>query len=512
MNVLPNDDDTNKETKAVAPSGCPAGADAAGTAEWLAPLYGPAAELDPMGLYEKLRGEHGPVAPVVLEGGVPAWLVLGYRENMEVARTPTRFTRDTRLWRDWQEGKIPEDSPLMSVLGWKHDCVSTDGEEHQRLRGAVTASLAHFDQRGVRRHIQRYANQLIDGFAEDGSAELVTRYTHPLPMLVLGHLFGLTEEEGLQLVEASLDLNRGTDTAAESDKSIVESLSRLIDRKTADAGHDFASYLIAHPAKLTRPELEHHLRLVLIANETTTTHLIASTLRMVFTDPRFRASLTGGQMTVTDAVEQVLWDEPPLRVCPGRIATNDTELGGQLIKAGDLLLLGLAAGNVDPAVRPDPQAPVHGNRSHLAFSRGPHECPGQEIARAVAEIAVDTLLVRLPDLRMSVTESELTWLASPWSRHMLALPVEFTPRRPAATTGKGAAAATTPTVPAQRRRVPGPRTEPATTGAKPAPAGQTNQSGPAAPETETVAADPVAQAPKQRRIRWSSLFGWLHGR
>ncbi|MFD0447691.1 hypothetical protein ACFQ10_43650 [Streptomyces indonesiensis] len=73
---------------------------------------------------------------------------------------------------------------------------------------------------------------------------------------------------------------------------------------------------------------------------------------------------------------------------------------------------------------------MYGNRSHLAFSGGPHECPGQDIGRAITDTAIDTLLLRLPDLRLAVDETELTWLSSWISRHLVELPVEFMPRRP----------------------------------------------------------------------------------
>jgi cytochrome P450 len=59
---------------------------------------------------------------------------------------------------------------MMPIVGWRPDCVSHDGEEHQRLRAAVNECLARFDRHGVRRHVQRYANQLIDGFVETGGA------------------------------------------------------------------------------------------------------------------------------------------------------------------------------------------------------------------------------------------------------------------------------------------------------------------------------------------------------
>ncbi|MYV71870.1 cytochrome P450, partial [Streptomyces sp. SID2131] len=399
-------------------------------------LYGEAAATDPMGLYEELRAAHGPVAPVLLDGDVRAWLVLGYLENRDVASRPTQFSRDPRVWHGWRSGEIdPATSPLMPMIGWRPDCVCADGEEHQRLRGAVTAGLSQFDHRGVRRHITRFAHQVIDGFCEKGEAELVGQFTEHLPMLTLIHLLGMTDEEAPELVHAARDLFKATETSLASNAFVLESLERLVAAKRAHPGHDIASALMAHPAGLTDEEVQHHLRLILLAGYETTANLMSNVLRMVLTDPRFRGSLAGGQMTLPEAVEQVLWDEPPLMVCPGRWANSDTTLGGQEIKAGDMLLLGLAAGNVDETIRPDPAAPVHHNRAHLSFSAGTHECPGQDIGRIIADAGIDILLTRLPDVALSVPEESLAWRSSTWARHLTALPVSFSPRPPRADDG-----------------------------------------------------------------------------
>jgi hypothetical protein len=113
-----------------------------------------------------------------------------------------------------------------------------------------------------------------------------------------------------------------------------------------------------------------------------------------------------------------------------------------------MLLTGIFAGNSDPEIRPDPGAPMHGNRSHLAFSRGPHECSGQEIARAITDTGVDVLLNRLPDLHLAVSEDQLTWTAVTWSRHLDSLPVTFAAqRRPAASAPAASAVAATPVAP-----------------------------------------------------------------
>ncbi|RBM15900.1 cytochrome [Streptomyces sp. PT12] len=401
---------------------------------------------DPAALFERLRAEHGPVVPVLLEGDEPAWLVVGYHEVLQVTRNPRRFSRDGRLWTAWREGRVGPRSPLAPVLAWGPDCAHQDGAEHQRLRAAVNESLRRFDRRGLRRLVGRHADRLIDGFAGDGHAELLSRYARRLPMLTLTDVLGLPRDEGPALVEAGRLLLLGAQDAVASDRHIHGVLRATVEHKHAAPGHDLASWLIAHPADLTDDEVVHQLRLVLVAANESTTNLVVNTLRAVLARPPLRGSLFGGRITLPGAVEQVLWDEPPISVCPGGFATQDLELGGQRIHAGDVLLLGLAAANADPRIRSGPGAPMRGNRSHLAFAGGPHECPGGDIGRAIAVAAIDALLGRLPDVRLAVEPDELTWSASTWARHLDALPVAFTARRPAPR-----APAPAPSVPAAPR-------------------------------------------------------------
>ncbi|MFJ5234893.1 cytochrome P450 [Kitasatospora sp. NPDC088391] len=476
---------------AVPPPGCPAHrGTAAPQRDPLLSLFGPEAEADPAGFYEKLRTEHGEVAPVLLHGDLPAWLVLGYSANLTAMRTPSRFSRDSRRWTEFQEGRVAQDSPVLPVIAWQPTCSFVDGEEHRRLRTAVTDGLNSFDRRGMRRYVTRFADQLIADFGNSGRVDLVSQFAEHLPMLVMTQLVGMPEEYGPRLVEAARDLVRGTETAYASNEYVVESLRRTMERKRAEPGPDLVTRLIEHASALTEDEVLQHLRSVLLAANETTSNLISETLKMVLTDRRFRAHLSGGQMTLPDALDQVLWDSPPFMLVPGRWATGDTELGGRVIKAGDMLLLGLAAGNADPAVRPDLDTPLFGNRSHLAFGSGPHECPGQEIGRAIAETGIDILLTRLPDLQLSVGEEELVWRGNWMSRHLTALPARFTPRtalQPQAPTASTTAPAiTTPPpaavhIPAQPTYVPPPP--------------------PSAP--------PTAAVPAQRRGWWAKLLAKL---
>jgi cytochrome P450 len=278
----------------------------------------------------------------------------------------------------------------------------------------------------------------------------------------------------------------GTDTAIASNEYVMQLCEQLVARKRADPGADLTSWLGRDDAQLTDEEITAHLRLILVAANETTANLIASGLKMVLTDPRFRAHLNGGQMTLPDALEQVLWDEPPLAAMLARWATGDCELAGQPIKHGDMIMFGLAAGNLDPKIRPDPTASLYGNRSHLAFSSGPHECPGQDIGRAIADTGIDTLMARLPDLQLAVEENELRSRAAFLARHLVDLPVRFTPAKPLG------------------EQFPTPRT--------PEPARVAAEMPPPQPEPAVAAAPAAMPAPPQRRSWWSSLTAWLSGK
>ncbi|MET8942690.1 cytochrome P450 [Streptomyces sp. NPDC004542] len=403
-----------------APGGCPV-AHGPGVTR----LYGPESETDPHAIYGQLRKQYGAVAPVLLEGDVPAWLVLGYRENRRVLDNPLQFSRDSRIWRDWTEGRIADTSPLIPMVAWRPDCVSQDGEPHRRLRAAVTDNLQAVTGRGIRRHVTHFAGKQIDVFAGAGRADLVTDFAEHLPMLVLTRVMGLAESEGRSLAESSNRVIRGGADALAHNEKIMDVLGELAARKRAEPGSDFATGLIEHHAGLDEDEILSHLRLVLITAHTMTSNLLARVLQVILTDVSRRSELVSGQMDISAVVEEVMWNTPPLAVLPGRFATSDLELGGCPIKEGDLLVLGLAAGNADPQIRPDTSVSMAGNHSHLAFSAGPHECPGQNLGQAIIEIAVNVLLHRLPGLRLAVPPDELTSTASTWESRLDSLPVRF---------------------------------------------------------------------------------------
>ncbi|WP_225837519.1 cytochrome P450 [Streptomyces sp. NK08204] len=468
-------------------------------------LYG--LDADDLGdLYERLREQYGPVAPVLLHDDVPMWVVLGHAENLHLVRSPSQYTRDSRIWSPLREGMVKPDHPLMPHIAWQPICSHAEGDEHQRLRAAVTGAMSTIDHRSVRRDIGRYTQELVNGFCERGRADLVSQFAEHLPMAVLCEVLGMPEEYNDRMVQAARDALKGTETAIQSHAYVMDALSRLTIRRRARPGDDFTSRLVMHPVTLTDDEIREHLRLVLFAAYEATANLLANALRMVLTEPGFRARLSGGQMTVPEAIEQSLWDEPPFSTVLGYFAKQDTELGGWRIRRGDGLLFAPAPGNVDPRVRPDLSAHMKGNRAHLAFGGGPHECPGQDIGRAIADVGVDALLMRLPDVRLDCPEEDLRWRSSIASRHLVALPVCFEPKPQQDVTLSPSPVP----VPAQRtpwqigtqRPAPVPAAPP-----RPEPAPL-----PAESESESVPVSvPVPAEPSRRIGPWQRLLHWWRG-
>jgi cytochrome P450 len=128
-------------------------------------------------------------------------------------------------------------------------------------------------------------------------------------------------------------------------------------------------------------------------------------------------------------LNEVLWADTPTQNFAARWAARDTQLGGQRIQAGDLLVLSYAAANTDPQVQPGSFAGSDGNHAHMSFSHGEHGCPypAQEAAEIISQTAVEVLLDRLPDVTLAVAADALVWRPSVWMRGLSALPVKFTP-------------------------------------------------------------------------------------
>ncbi|QNP61626.1 cytochrome P450 [Streptomyces genisteinicus] len=392
------------------------------------PLSGPRFQTDPAGLYRQIRGEHGAVAPVVLDGDVPAWLVLGYRELHQVTSDPVLYSRDSELWNQWD--RIPADWPLLPMIGRKQPSILyTVGERHRERARVVSDALEAIDPFVLKERAERFADELIDAICARGSCDIIAEYAMLLPVRVLASVYGFSDEEGPGLVTAMNDMINGQEGALEGQRHLGASMGALLAAKSAAPGDDVASRMLANTAGFTAEEVAQDLMVMMAAGHQPSADWIGNSLRLMLTDDRFAASLSGGRHSVAEAMNEVLWEDTPTQNVAGRWASRDTHLGGRLIGRGDLVLLGVAAANSDPQVRTDAGALTGGNNAHLSFGHGEHRCPfpAQEVAETIARTGIEVLLDRLPDVDLAVAEDALTRRPSPWLRGLTALPVTYTP-------------------------------------------------------------------------------------
>ena len=420
---------THQDAPPSCPAHVPGGADAESGARGpggVMRMHSPVFQADPTELYRTLRREHGPVAPILLDGDIPAWLVLGYREVHHVTTNSELFARDSRRWHAWD--RIPADWPLLPYVFHTPSVLFTEGAEHRRRSGAITDVLSAVDQFELRAISEKTADALIDRFAGLGRAELMADFATQVPLFVVGGLFGLTPDESAALEQDMVDSLDDSPGALEAYGRIHATMSRLLARGRNRPGPDVASRMLAHPAGLEDEEIVQDMISIMAAGQQPTSNWIGNTLRLMLTDDRFAVTLSGGRRSVGQALNEVLWADTPTQNFVGRWAARDTVLAGQQISKGDCVVLGLAAANTDPEVQPDFSAGSVGNQAHLSFSHGEHRCPvpAPEMAEVIARAAVEVLLDRLPDVMLTVPAAEVAWRPSIWMRGVSALPVSFT--------------------------------------------------------------------------------------
>ena len=390
-------------------------------------FYGPDIARDPVSLYEEMRRLYGPVAPILLDGDIPAWFVLGYRELHHVTGRPAWFARDCRRWNMWDH--IDDAWPLMPYVMWTPSVMFAEGAEHQRRAGAIGDALDATDRADLRLLCQQVADGLIDQFAGDGQADLVSQYAHQIPAGVIARLYGLSGQEVPGMVRDNLISLDVTAEAAAAHQRVQATMRRIVTERRAHPRDDVPSRLLLHPAGLTDDEVVIDLLVIMAAAQAPTGNWIGNTLRLMLLDDGFSLTLQGGRSSSGEALNEVLWKNTPTQNFIGRWAVQSCELGGRLIQQGDLLVLGLAAANCDPRLNTGDLGIHATNQAQMSFGHGEHGCPfpAPEVAELIARTAVESLLDRLPDVRMGVEPEQLRWRPSVWMRGLFELPARFSP-------------------------------------------------------------------------------------
>uniref|UniRef100_UPI0035A241D3 cytochrome P450 n=1 Tax=Nocardia pseudovaccinii TaxID=189540 RepID=UPI0035A241D3 len=385
------------------------------------PLYSPEFSSDPHRVYRDMRHRYGSLVPVDLAPGVPATLVIGYNHAVAILNDPERFPADPRVW----EKNIPSDCPVLPMLQYRPTSVHSAGAEHARYRQAVTAGLAGVDLHAVHTTAERIAVSLINTFCEVGTADLISQYAFPLSSAVVNDMLGCPAQIGQRVASGMAAVFEGIE-AQQGMQMFSEAIVELIALKRAQPGDDITTRMLNHPAELDDMEMVHQMANLYGGGIEPQQNLIINTLLLILTDDRFAGGVLGGGLATRDALDEVLFNDPPFaNHCPS-YPRQPSLIDGVWLPAHQPVIISMAGCNNDPAVN---IGEYKGNRSHLAWGAGPHACPARSVAYLIAQDAIDQLLDALPDIKLAVPDDQLTWRPGPFHRSLTSLPVVF-PKSP----------------------------------------------------------------------------------
>ena len=298
---------------------------------------------------------------------------------------------------------------IMGPIMGEHIMLGMDDPEHRRYRAIVSTAfrqkvLAQWEQELV----VDVANQLIDAFADRGSADLVREFNFPFPTKVISGILGLPREDYRQFqrwTTAILSFFTKLDEAVAASQEVKEYMAVILAERRREPREDLISEL-AHAEldgeRLSDEEIFSFLRLLLPAGVETTYRATGNMLFSLLSDPGQLEAVRSDRELIPQAIEESLRLETPLLNIT-RLATKDAEIGGVPIPAGSTVMLMLAAANRDESRYPQPdnydilrESP----KPHISFGHGPHACLGTHLARLEMRVALNLLLDRLPNLRL----------------------------------------------------------------------------------------------------------------
>ncbi|MGW5384161.1 cytochrome P450 [Nocardia sp. NPDC003963] len=381
------------------------------------PLHTPAFAADPHSAYRAMREQFGDLAPIELAPGVPATLVLGYRTALRILHDSDHFPTDPRPW----QHTVPADSPVLPMMRWYPAARYSTGYDHARYRRASKAAIDGVDGHAMHSTVEKLSAPLISAFCRNGTADLVTDYARPLVVAVLNQIMGCPPQIA-QRITAGMAARFDTAATTEDMAQLRIALAELVALKRAHPGNDATTRLLTHPHQLDDTEILAQLMSFYGAGGEAQPNLITNTILLMLTDDRFGGGLISGSLSTRDALDEVLFNDPPMANFCTTYPRTPVLIGETWLPAHQPVLISLAAANTDPGIVGEDTT---GNRSHLAWSSGRHACPARTVAYLIAQDAIDQLLDVLPDMRLAVAPTDLMWRPGPFHRALSSLPVTF---------------------------------------------------------------------------------------
>ena len=355
--------------------------------------------------YEQAR-EESPVTQVTLWDGSRCWMVTRYDEVRAVLG-------DQRFSADATRPGFPFLSPGRKELTTTNQTfIRMDDPEHARLRRMLTGDFMLKKMEALRPRIQFMAEDLLDRMtAGRTQADLVAEFALPLPSLVICLLLGVPYEDHEYFQTCSrtmLDSRSTPDQIRTAREDLARYMANLARDKQADPDANIVSRL-AGREDLTPEQVASMSLLLLIAGHETTANMTSLSVLALLRNPEQLKRLRENPAQIKPAVEELLRYLTIVHTGLARVATEDLPLGGETIRAGDGVLCMINAANRDSATFPDGDGldVDRDARRHVAFGFGVHQCLGQPLARAELQIALETILRRLPDLRLACDFDEI---------------------------------------------------------------------------------------------------------
>ncbi|MGH2412976.1 MAG: cytochrome P450 [Microcystaceae cyanobacterium] len=399
----------------------------------------PGFNANPYPIYTRLRTED-PIHQDIAGN----WIVTRYADVKKVLEDK-RFITDKIPERIQEKNRYIQDKQkdynilVQTIRQW---LMFLDPPEHTQLRGMVNKAFFLKTVQRMRPQIQKSVEQLINKVQASGQIDIIRDIASPLPVIVISQILGLPAKQYDRLTHLTKDLflviepllsledyERLNQTALE----FRECLLQTIIARVKNPQEDLISFLIAARVGYGNPltqETENDLlsicTFLFSAGEETTVNLIANGILALLHHPHEMERLKQQPQMIESAVEELLRYDSPVQFV-ARIATEEISLVNKTIQAEDRVLLCLGAANRDPLQFADPDQLnlTRSENRHLAFSDGIHYCLGATLARIEGQIAINTLVQKLPEL--SLVSETLTWQKNVVFRGLKALPLRFTP-------------------------------------------------------------------------------------
>ena len=386
---------------------------------------------NPFPFYAQLRAE-APVFPVTLMKQ-RAWLITRYDDVLNVLKDE-RFAKDRRnAMTQEQLKKSPWVPPMFKPL--EHNMLDLDSPDHTRLRSLVHKAFTPRMAEKMQHQIQDLANKLLDAAEPKGSMDLIADFALPLPLTVIGQILGVPAEDNHKFhrwskTMISAGTSRNLLVLIPNIMAFMRYLRKLIKERRVHPKDDLVTALVQAKDgndQLSEDEILAMIFLLLVAGHETTVNLIGSGTLALLEHPDQLEMLRNEPAFIKTAVEELLRFVCPVEMATERFAREDITIAETTIPHGELVMAVIGSANRDDRYfdNPDSLDITRKNNKHLAFGHGVHFCLGAPLARLEGQIAIKTLIQRMPNLHLSIAQDQIRWRGTFVLRGLEALPVSF---------------------------------------------------------------------------------------